>query len=342
MVANKKHKKHKDSLVVDGTQPGQQSYAHPGKPTNLKGMPDVIDMKMADERANPVKPLAQFIGKTESFKAKAGVTLQWLVKYAEARQTVTYGELGKRIGVNPHTVLPGILGVIGGSIKTLCSDIPMIQFLVINQKTQLPGELGMADFLIEDRKLCERLALEDKRKLWKVAREDIFDWDWRTVLAEFGLAPLLICAMPISPILEELDDLYLYNVGEGEDHRRLKEYVANNPALVDLDQTGRGNTEYTILSGDRLDVFFDLPDQLVWVEVKAKHSPDWDILRGIFQCVKYKAVLEAQRCYVNNSGTYPKVRVVLVLGKELPDHLELLRRMLDVEVKPNVTLPDEH
>jgi hypothetical protein len=108
-----------------------------------------------------------------------------------------------------------------------------------------------------------------------------------------------------------------------------------------LDYDGIGNIEHTILSGDRLDVFFDLPEQWVCVEIKAKQSPDWDVLRGIFQCVKYRAVLEAQRHYVNNSGPLPKVRVVLVLGKELPDHLEPLRRLLDVEVKPNVTVPDD-
>jgi len=337
-----KKKTHKRPLLVDGTQPGQQWYAHPLKPTKLKGMPDVIEMEMADEPANPVRPLAQFIGKTESFKAKAGLTLQWLVKYAEARQTVTYGELGKRIGVNPHTVLPGVLGVIGGSLKKLRSDIPMIQLLVVNQKTKLPGELGLADFLIEDRQLLQRLSLKKRWKLWQVAREDIFAWDWRKVLAEFGLPPLLICPMPLQQLLEELEEnLFGYASGEQEDHRRLKKYVADHPAVVDLKYDGSGNIEYTVLSGDRLDIFFDLPDQWVCVEVKAKHSPDWDILRGIFQCVKYKAVLEAQGCYVNNCGPYRKVRVVLVLGSELPHHLEPLRRLLDVEVKPNITVPDE-
>jgi len=73
-----------------------------------------------------------------------------------------------------------------------------------------------------------------------------------------------------------------------------------------------------------LDVFFELPEQWVCVEVKGKQSPKQDILRGIFQCVKYKAVLEARCHYQQNGGKLPRVRVVLVLGSGLPQQTEAL------------------
>jgi hypothetical protein len=97
--------------------------------------------------------------------------------------------------------------------------------------------------------------------------------------------------------------------------------------------------EHTILSGDRLDVFFASLEHWVCVEVKGKQSPELDILRGIFQCVKYTAVLKAQRHYLQNDGMLPHVRVVLVLGGDLPQEFEALTQILAVEVKTNITVP---
>ena len=127
--------------------------------------------------------------------------------------------------------------------------------------------------------------------------------------------------------------------GEGEEHRRLKEYIAGHPSIIESNRKLMpGKTEHTILSGDQLDVFFESPEDWVCVEVKGKWSSEVDILRGIFQCVKYKAVLEAQRHYTGGK-TLPTIRVVLVLGGELPESLRWLREILKVEVKPNVAFP---
>lgn len=54
--------------------------------------------------------------------------------------------------------------------------------------------------------------------------------------------------------------------------------------------------EHILPSGDRLDVYLELSDGThVCIEVKPSISPEQEINRGIFQCVKYYAIMEAQR-----------------------------------------------
>ena len=46
--------------------------------------------------------------------------------------------------------------------------------------------------------------------------------------------------------------------GEGEAHRRLKQYVAENPAAIGLPNSAMPFLEYAFPSGDRVDIMFDL------------------------------------------------------------------------------------
>lgn len=82
-------------------------------------------------------------------------------------------------------------------------------------------------------------------------------------------------------------------------------------------------------SGDSLDVSFNCKNEWVAVEVKSRLSDHADIVRGIFQCVKYLAVMEA----VLLSESQPKdASAVLVLQAKLPDDLRPLCNLLGVEV----------
>jgi hypothetical protein len=74
-------------------------------------------------------------------------------------------------------------------------------------------------------------------------------------------------------------------------------------------------------------VYFEDASHAVLVEVKSIRSsyPDW--LRGIYQCVKYRAVMEAQSW--NQFG----IRVFLVSEEELPSDLISLAQRLDVSLK---------
>jgi hypothetical protein len=84
--------------------------------------------------------------------------------------------------------------------------------------------------------------------------------------------------------------------------------------------------EGSLPSGDRLDVEIVDGDRRIGVEVKSIRSGDDDLQRGLFQCVKYKAVMDAQ---ADLSGG-PKSEVLLVIERELPHHLEKMARSLGV------------
>jgi hypothetical protein len=65
------------------------------------------------------------------------------------------------------------------------------------------------------------------------------------------------------------------------------------------------------------------------VEVKSQISGEQDILRGLFQCVKYRAVMEATQVA---EGSHPSVEAELVLEGTLPPKLIALKNMFGVKV----------
>jgi hypothetical protein len=144
---------------------------------------------------------------------------------------------------------------------------------------------------------------------------------------------------PLETLVEEAAASIFYGGEEGEDHRILKEYVKAHPACIGLNQRFiRCSTESKLPSGDEMDVFFESATEQVCIEVKGKKSCEADMLRGIFQCVKYRAVLEAQGLCRNDKKT-PVIGIYLVLATGLSEKLERLAMLLKIPVKPNVVVP---
>jgi hypothetical protein len=99
--------------------------------------------------------------------------------------------------------------------------------------------------------------------------------------------------------------------------------VRDNPGLVLASYAGaETDIEVPLLSGDRIDCSFDSGDRIAVVEVKSWISNEDDLIRGIFQCIKYRAVMEAM--------TYDravKVDAVLVTEGPIPsERVHLLTR----------------
>ena len=117
---------------------------------------------------------------------------------------------------------------------------------------------------------------------------------------------------------------------ESEDHKRLKVHIATHPEILGLRaNVAHGVNEYGLPSGDELDVLFREGDEWIAVEVKSQISDDGDLVRGLFQCVKYHAVLEA---FLLSTGRAPNVRTVLVIARQLPEELVPLKNVLGIEV----------
>ena len=122
--------------------------------------------------------------------------------------------------------------------------------------------------------------------------------------------------------------------GEGDSHKELKEYIYNNPHVIGVEDYTEKKKEHKLLSADRIDVWFKQSDgSCIAVEVKSHISSEADVLRGIFQCVKYKAILDAEdkahRIEASNSS-------ILVLEGALSEQNKYYRDMLGVTVIENV------
>lgn len=121
--------------------------------------------------------------------------------------------------------------------------------------------------------------------------------------------------------------------GESEAHLALKHYVRDHPELVGAGADWEAKVEYALRSADELDVMFTSDQAWIGVEVKSRVSDGnpADYERGIYQVVKYRALLEAQ-ALVDSPEFQPEIRVVLLLERELPAVYHTLAAQLGVTV----------
>jgi hypothetical protein len=197
----------------------------------------------------------------------------------------------------------------------------------VNREHDMPGE-GVGWFLTKTENFAE-LPRKEQQRIFEFELRRVFAYPyWRKVLAELGLAP----ATP--PLQIGVVDGTFGGSGEGPEHRALKEFVARNPGVVGLPTNAApGALEQPLLSGDSVDVAFTHRGLWLACEIKPQASPESDIQRGLFQCVKYRAVMEAESLA---RGEQREVRAVLVLGSQLPAKFAALRNMLGVEVFESV------
>ena len=111
--------------------------------------------------------------------------------------------------------------------------------------------------------------------------------------------------------------------GEGKNHKALRLWVKKNPGKIKRAyKEFRAETEVVLDSADRVDVVYYGPDSSIAVEVKSVDSDESDLRRGIFQCIKYRAVMEAMDI---RSGA--DIIAVLVTQTSLPGELADLVRL---------------
>lgn len=270
------------------------------------------------------------------YQERARRALPLLVRQAEAGELIFYGDLAAELGMPNARNLNYPLGAIGRTLEALSKRwkqaIPPLQCLVVNRQTGLPGE-GIGWFLIR-KEDYGRLPLSRRRDIVRAELGKITAYPhWREVLDALSL-PMPVSAAPI----ELLERAGGKGGGESEAHLWLKRHVLSHPEVLGLRPEQTGAMEYRLPSGDCLDVSFPTPRLWVGVEVKSRLSDDADLLRGLFQCVKYKAVMEAMQAV---QGETRSVRAVLVLEGTLPFGLLGARNVLGVEVVEGVAPPKE-
>jgi len=269
---------------------------------------------------------------------RALMALPYLVRQAKAEEPIYYSDLAVELDMPNARNLNYVLGAIGKALLDLGKrenvNIPPIQCVVINKQTKLPGE-GISWFInkSEYSELADFNRLSKKRKHLIVKRvlidiASFTKWEW--VLEQFGLKPLEI---RIGDELERAKKIR-GNGGESPFHLEFKNFVASNPNSIGLSaKLNKGQIEYILPSADVIDIVFADKNTIVGVEVKSRISDTADILRGLFQCIKYKYLIEAEQI-VNNKE--PDSRIILALEGPLPTELISIKNILGIEVMDKI------
>ncbi|PPD46263.1 MAG: hypothetical protein CTY15_01540 [Methylocystis sp.] len=285
---------------------------------------------MSRETARIAAPIAG----DQLYNQRARVALPLLVRQAEAGKPITYSDLAEELGMPNPRNLNYPLGSIGSTLESLSAlwaeKIPPIQCLVFNKNTGLPGE-GINFFL---REWGDFKSLPRRRQKEVVAGAHALIYAYPRWEAVLEVLPLPSAAPNFATVVSEASR-DRGGGGESDEHRILKEYVAKNPQCIGLPSSvSAGSNEVSLPSGDCLDVSFRASDEWVAAEVKSALSNAADVVRGMFQCVKYRAVMEAVQAA---EGRAREARAVLVLEGPFAQELIPLRNVLGIEVFENIS-----
>ena len=259
-------------------------------------------------------------------------TIPILVGWAKRRATdKTYRDLISALGYTRYSGIGSILGNVELVLRKLrkvkgYKDVPTPNALVKSSKTDIPSH-GF-EFVYDN---YGKLSDIEKKIFIAGINESAYNYSkWDAVLHELGLKNAILLPQKQLDAIKNMQ--YGYG-GEGIEHKTLKEYIYHNPKKLKLRNIVLKETEYTLPSGDRLDVFFELGDGThVAIEVKPSSSPELDIIRGIFQCVKYQAVMEA---FKKIECRKTEIKVILLIARELSSQERLLAEELEISYIEN-------
>jgi hypothetical protein len=268
--------------------------------------------------------------------ARAGLPV--LIALAESAGTMTYTEFMTAAARSlykdePHGIRNAAhaLRIIGRSLEQLSQEwgehVPPLTLLVIS-KNAGEASLGVDPFLEHyvDKTLHQNLTAENRAALIRRVKDDVYAYPhWDEVLAHFGQVPVEITPRH-API--ELPQPSPIEGGASEEHATLKHFVAAHPELfASIGAFGAGSEEKLLMSADRVDVLFENADQTLVVEVRPANADLGELTRGLFQCVKYIAVLRAT---YDLAARLVNVRAVLVTPQPIPARLRAAAQRLGV------------
>ena len=252
-----------------------------------------------------------------------------LVRWAKQGLTNrTYNDLIQELGYTKYSGIGKPLGYVKDVFEKFKEEtkeeVPTLNALVKSKSNNLPSEgfsyvCPQYDEMSLNSKITYVTGLNTAAKEYK-------NWDW--VLTALDLTPSFIDSE--SDEIKIRSGKFFGSKGEGEEHKKIKEYIYNNPDAIGIENVIQKETEYILLSADRLDLYFKLKNGgNIAVEVKPQTSPDDDIMRGLYQCVKYKAIMDAED---KVHGNKVNNKCILVIGGFLSESNKQIRDVLNIYV----------
>ncbi|WNO53164.1 hypothetical protein [Stakelama saccharophila] len=275
-----------------------------------------------------------------SSDAATKALMRWLVAAALDNSFLTYGEaklrLEQEVGFD-RIARAGRTGLTAGTMidKLLRADpsAPLLNALLVEQDTELPSD-GAGWYLANrfDEPLLRRDNAKNLyRKLWRRtfdrAAGEVYSTPrerWQSLFQAAYGEPLNAEAIRQQRKQRkagtEEDGIRYGRNGEGPNHEALRLWVCENPSSIRRKfRSAVAETEVVLDSADRVDAVFRLPEEVVAIEVKSRDSNLIDLRRGVFQCIKYRAVLDAMD--IRQAGV---VSAMLVTETEIPGEIRAL------------------
>lgn len=266
-----------------------------------------------------------------------------LIKWAQQGDPLTYSKLAQELHDHyGHDIKPrkDIYGAVAGGVAQAIQwlseqwqePIPPLHAIVINKHTKHPGEGAIT--ISPSYFIGKKLDTEDERRAHlREAMEDVFTYpDWKRVARALGATML-----PVDTGMRTKDDpecvIPLPKVQEGghpesDEHQALKRWVAAHPEeLAGYGNYPTGCNEKLLSSGDRLDVYFDNDAQRLAVEVKTSKCSEDELQRGVYQAVKYRAILRAEQKAIRH---VPNGEAVLICTRSPSRETRALIKRLQV------------
>lgn len=257
-----------------------------------------------------------------------------LIRQARLERPITYGDVARELGVH-HRAVHHIAGYIGYTLSAVADRRgwirrrpPPLHALIVNDVTGLPGR-GIDGFLSDLYQSAE--TNPEKLAVLKAIYAQAHAYAHWAELCELLDIPLHGDALAGAV---EKARRARGRGGEGPDHLALKTYISENPHVAGLAPgSPNGTVECPTASGDRIDIVFERRSLRLAVEVKPFHAPEGDVLRGIFQCLKYQAVLTAEAALADEAV---ETRVLLVLGGSATEEVISVANRLGIPLRDNV------
>lgn len=261
-----------------------------------------------------------------------------MVLAAQSGAFVTYGDLAAHLdrALGKTGLSPRHMGHVAGALMdrlwTEAPDTPLLNLLVVRGDSSEPGA-GATWYLRRRFGLKGPLSDVRRRSYIQEGLNEVWAYgDWTGLRTRvFGAPPV-----PLDPIPEIEADGQRDNprfgggVPESEEHRNLKAYVAANPGALRLGlKQPQTEPERDLPSGDRVDVEIVDGPRRIAVEVKSIRSGDADLVRGVYQCIKYRAVMKAQSGF----GDDAECDAILVTERALPPSIAALARRLNIRCR---------
>lgn len=277
-------------------------------------------------------------------------TMRWLIAAALDGTVLTYGQIKRRLESEASfsTIFATRIGLVAGMLMEAIQKVepaaPLINVLVVNQQDRQPSE-GAGPYMAAkfgNSRLKSPAYKKNHPDKWSEyfdkAAGEVYAYsreEWASLYERVfggGLSGEQIELERQKLHEGKEDDFGAGNGkygpgGESNYHRELRLWVLNNPGLINRSfGSARSETEYNLESGDRIDVVYHLKNEAIVLEVKSRISNTVDFRRGVFQCIKYRAVKIA----MDVRSDVP-VRAVLVTETEVPGEISSLLKIHNIE-----------